>query len=279
MQALRLHVLVARYTQRLAVTLKIFFVSAFFNSLLPSNLGGDAIRLVYLRQLRADNWGGPFAMLLLHRASGMFVLLLGAAVYGAIEHERLVRVLHEGGVQARLPLPVLGAAAGAAALLAGAWFALSARQRARVVQRLGGFAANCARALGETGRLPALELLLLTVAFHFTRMLGFYVLIGYAGGSVQLWDLTIVLAVTALAGVVPITVGGLGLVEGAISLTLVLYGVPRGAAFAVAIANRVVLLAGAAAGGLVYLAVRGNAGADARSAPATRAAQHEPPGT
>jgi uncharacterized membrane protein YbhN (UPF0104 family) len=260
-QALRLHVLVARYTERLAVTLKIFFVSAFFNSMLPSNLGGDAIRLVYLRQLRADNWGGPFAMLLLHRASGMFVLLLGAAVYAGVQHERLAAVLRAGGVEAQVPLPALGAGAAAAVLLAALWFALSGQQRARVAGRLRGFAVNCARALAEVGKLVALELLLLTVAFHFMRMLAFYVLVGYAGGSVGLWDLSIVLAVTALAGLVPITVGGLGLVEGAISVTLVLYGVPEEAALAVAIANRAVLLAGAAAGGLVYLAVRGSAGA------------------
>jgi uncharacterized membrane protein YbhN (UPF0104 family) len=255
-QALRLHVLVVRYTERLAVTLKIFFVSAFFNSMLPSNLGGDAIRLVYLRQLRADNWGGPFAMLLLHRASGMLVLLLGAGVYAAIQHDRLAQVLRAGHVDAHVPVQALGLGALALVLAAGAWFALSGRQRSRIAERVRGFVRNCADALVQVGGVVALELLVLTVAFHFTRMLAFHTIVQYAGERIALWDLSIVLAVTALAGVVPLTAGGLGLVEGAISVTLGLYGVSEGAALAVAIANRVVLLAGAALGGLVYLAVR-----------------------
>jgi glycosyltransferase 2 family protein len=256
MQALRLHVLVVRYTERLAVTLKIFFVSAFFNSMLPSNLGGDAIRLVYLRQLRADNWGGPFALLLLHRASGMLVLLLTAGVYGLVQHQRLAAALRVGHIDKRAPLPALGLAALLLALAALGWFALSSQQRSRLSARLRGFAANSVQALAQVGAKVALELLVLTLAFHFTRMLGFYVIVRYAGESVALWDLSIVLAVTAIAGVIPITAGGLGLVEGAISITLALYGVSEGAALAVAIANRLVLLAGAAAGGLVYLGVR-----------------------
>jgi len=85
-----------------------------------------------------------------------------------------------------------------------------------------------------------------------------------------------VLAVTAIAGVIPITAGGLGLVEGAISMTLALYGVSEGAALAVAIVNRLVLLAGAATGGLVYLAVRAAPAADG-SAHEPQAAQHRPP--
>jgi uncharacterized membrane protein YbhN (UPF0104 family) len=276
MQALRLHVLVARYTERLAVTLKIFFVSAFFNSMLPSNLGGDAIRLVYLRQLRAGNWGGPFALLLLHRASGMATLLLGAGAYAALQHERLAAVLRRGHIETRVPVEAFALAALLMLLLGLAFLALSGQQRSRLTARLRGFAANCAQALSQVGALVAVQLLVLTLAFHFTRMLAFYVIVHYAGESVGLWDLSIVLAVTALAGVIPITAGGLGLVEGAISMTLALYGVSEGAALAVAIANRLVLLVGAAAGGLVYLAVRAAPPADG-SAQQAEAAQHGPP--
>jgi glycosyltransferase 2 family protein len=267
MQALRLHVLVARYTERLAVTLKIFFVSAFFNSILPSNLGGDAIRLMYLRQLRADNWGGPFALLLLHRASGMFVLLFAAAVYAALQHARLAAVLRAGHVQTHVPLPALALAALLLAALVVGWFVLPQELRSRLSASMRGFAANCASALLQVGAPVALGLLVLTLGFHFLRMLAFYVLVHYAGESVGLWDLSIVLAVTALAGVIPITAGGLGLVEGAISITLALYGVSEGAALAVAIANRLVLLVGAAAGGLVYLGAR-----DARGQPSAQEA-------
>jgi uncharacterized membrane protein YbhN (UPF0104 family) len=87
-------------------------------------------------------------------------------------------------------------------------------------------------------------------------MAAFYVLVRYAGQNVDVFDLLIVLAATAIAGVVPITVGGLGLMEGAIGATLALFGVGPGAAFAVAAANRLVMLASSATGGLGYLRSR-----------------------
>jgi len=60
--------------------------------------------------------------------------------------------------------------------------------------------------------------------------------------------------------VIPISVGGLGLMEGAISVTLGLFGVSQGAAFAAAAANRLVMWLGAAIGGLVYLGSRDGEG-------------------
>jgi uncharacterized protein (TIRG00374 family) len=256
LQALRLHVLVARYTRSLALTFKIFFVSAFFNIMLPSNVGGDAIRLMYLRKLGADGWGGPIVLLMLHRLTGMLVLLLAAGVYAAFSLPHLQSVLHAANVQTHLPLSSLaaGAVCVGAALLA--WFALSTRYRERLHGIVQKFAAECREGFVQIGAGNMSVLLLLTAAFHAVRMFAFFVLVGYAGERIAPFDALIVLAATALAGVVPITVGGLGLMEGAISTTLVLFGVTPGAAVAVAIANRLIMLVGAATGGIVYLGSR-----------------------
>jgi uncharacterized membrane protein YbhN (UPF0104 family) len=251
LQALRLHPLVARYTGSLRTTFAVFMVGAFFNTMLPSNVGGDAVRLLYLRRMRADNWGGPFAMLMLHRASGMGVLLVAAVVHGIVEHQRLSRVL--SGVELSLSGPSLWALAlvGLAACAAlGRWLARSGHPLAR---RLRTFLADCWRATSEVGLASTLLLLVLTACFHLVRMLAFVVLVRYTGQSIGFWDLLPVLTATALAGVVPLTVGGLGLMEGAISVTLALFGVGEAAAVATALANRAVLLVSAAIGGVVYV--------------------------
>lgn len=273
LQALRLHVLVARYTQSVLLTFKIFFVSAFFNTMLPSNVGGDAVRLLYLRKLQAQSWGGPFVLLMLHRFTGMMVLLVAAGAYALASWDRIAAVLGAAHVQAFVPVAAL---TWGAALLVGlvvGWLVLSTRLRTKIAGPLRRFAGECRDGLRELGMRRVIELLLLTVAFHVVRMLAFYVLVQYAGQSIALLDILIVLAATAIAGVIPISVGGLGLMEGAISVTLGLFGVSQGAAFAAAAANRLVMWLGAAIGGLVYLGSRdgeGVAAAIGTSAPAER---------
>jgi len=258
LQALRLHPLIARYTQSLAATFVVFMVGAFFNTMLPSNVGGDAVRLLYLKRMRAENWGGPFAMLMLHRAAAMGVLLLAAGVHAALNAPRLARVLAavelDSGFAAQLrPATVIAALLGLLLLAVVAWV-LAGRFRARIAARVRRFAADCWAAVREVGWAAAALLLALTALFHFTRMLAFYLLIRATGESIALFDLLPVLAATALAGVVPLTVGGLGLMEGAISMTLTVFGVAETAAIAAAIANRAVLLVSAAIGGVVYVA-------------------------
>jgi glycosyltransferase 2 family protein len=257
LQALRLHPLVARYTQSIAATFVVFMVGAFFNTMLPSNVGGDAVRLLYLKRMRAENWGGPFAMLMLHRAAAMGVLLLAAGIHAALNAPRLARVLAgvelDPRIAAQLRPATLLAVLLALALLSALAWALAGRFRARIATRVRRFAAECWAALRELGWGPAALLLALTALFHFVRMLAFYILIRCTGQSIALFDLLPVLAATALAGVVPLTVGGLGLMEGAISVTLTLFGVAETAAIGAAIANRAVLLVSAAIGGVVYV--------------------------
>jgi uncharacterized membrane protein YbhN (UPF0104 family) len=269
LQALRLHVLVARYTQSVWLTFKIFFVSAFFNTMLPSNVGGDAVRLLYLRRLQAQSWGGPFVLLMLHRFTGMLVLLVAAGAYALASWERIARVLRAAQVEAFLPLGSLAWGAVLLCAAAGAWLALSTRHRARLAALLRRFGAECTDGLRRVGLRATIELLVLTTSFHVVRMLAFYVLVQYAGQSIRMFDVLIVLAATAIAGVIPISVGGLGLMEGAISVTLGLFGVSQGAAFAAAAANRLVMWLGAAIGGLVYLGSRDGVSVSAAVAPAS----------
>jgi uncharacterized protein (TIRG00374 family) len=256
LQALRLHVLCARYTGSVRASFVVFMVGAFFNTMLPSNVGGDAVRLLYLKRMRAENWGGPFAMLMLHRATGMGVLLIAAGIQAALDWQRLALALasvalDRSGPRIAPSLLVLGAVV--VLVLAAAVAALVLRYRTQVMTRVRRFASECWDATRELGWAAATSLIALTVLFHFVRMLAFYELVRCMGGTIGLLDLLPVLASTALAGVVPLTVGGLGLMEGAISVTMVLFGVPQSVAIASAVWNRVVLLASAAIGGVTYV--------------------------
>jgi glycosyltransferase 2 family protein len=249
----RLHLLIRGFSVSVATSLKIFYVGALFNNLLPSNIGGDAIRLVYLKNLKSDNWGTPFMLLLLYRVSGMFVLVLGGLVYIAIEHRRLRSLLAAQGLLVHVSETMLWV--GLIALLSAAGVALLMLRKLsdRMRDQALGFLRNCRTGIAMLSPRDLVGLVTHTVLLHAFRMLSFYYLALYLGQYVSMWDLVFVVSATAVAAVLPITVAGLGIIEGSISGLLVMYGVDTSAGVAIALANRAVLLLLAAIGGVVYV--------------------------
>lgn len=264
-QALRLHVLVADYTGGLATSLRLFFVGAFFNNLLPSNVGGDAVRLLYLRRMGDGDWAAPLARLLVHRATGILALLIGFLAYAPLRLGRLTQALDklmgatDAAPQAAMAddrwMPWLAVAALCSAALALSVLLMHPRL-APLRARLGAFVRRFSAALATIPAPTLTALAGLTVAFHGMRMVGLHFALRFAGASIDVWDLVPVLAVTAVVALVPLTVGGLGLVEGSLGAGLALFGVPTEAAVAAALLHRVGLLLVAFAGGGVYLAER-----------------------
>lgn len=252
----RLHLLMKGYAVSIKTSLKIFYVGALFNNLLPGNIGGDAIRLIYLKNLKADNWGTPFMLMLLYRLSGLFVLVLGGLVYIAIEHQRLLALLQAQHLLLSLSTRtwLLGFSALVVVAIVGvlALRRLSEKLRTRAL----GFLRNCGAAFGMLSLRDRFSLVTHTVLLHLFRMFAFYYLVMYLGQHVSMWDLVFVISATAVAAVLPITVAGLGVMEGSISGLLTMYGVDPSAAVAVALVNRAVLLLLAAIGGVVYVATR-----------------------
>jgi uncharacterized protein (TIRG00374 family) len=255
-QAWRLHVLIASYTQSVWLSTRIFFIGAFFNNVLPSNVGGDAVRLVYLRGLRGGSWAEPLALLLLHRLSGIAVIVLVALLYAPFDAERIaatLSVLVPRSVEMTLMVlafvgvPLVGLAT-ALLLPSGLRNALWKKSRELLTR--------CSHALAEVSAAGHLALVVLTLGYHAARMLGFYLIVAFMGGQVGFGDLIIVMAVTAVVALVPVTVGALGVMEGSITVLLGLYGVSPTAALAVALLNRFVLLLNAAVGGVLYLVGR-----------------------
>lgn len=253
----RLHLLIKGYTDGIATSLKIFYVGALFNNFLPSNIGGDAIRLMYLKTLRRDNWGGPFALLLLYRVSGFALLVAGGLIYIVFEHARVLQLLEAQhvfvsfGARTWLIAGVLAVVGLVAAVV------VLRRLSDKVRTRIFGFLRNCQTALGELSTGDIVQLVLQTALFHGFRLLSFYYLILYLGQYVSLWDLVLVISATAIVAVLPVSVAGLGVTEGSITLLLTMYGVSPSAAVAIALVNRAVMLFLAAIGGVVYLTHRG----------------------
>lgn len=257
-QALRLHVLVVRYTGGLPSTLRLFFVGVFFNNLLPSNVGGDAVRLLYLRNLAGGQWKGPLSMLMLHRVSGLMALLGLCGVYLLLFWRRMLEVGQKIELAWVPPtwaywVVLLGGPLVLAGLLA---LLLRTAKGRNLAGRISGLWRSFVEAYRSLSRSERLWLIGLTLALHISRTVAFYWALLYCGAVVQPWDVIPVLTLGALLALLPITVGGLGVLEGSLTVGLGLFGVAAGPAVAAALLQRLSMVALALIGGLVYATER-----------------------
>jgi uncharacterized membrane protein YbhN (UPF0104 family) len=225
-----------------------YFVGMFFNLLLPTSVGGDAVRAVYLN----NKSGRPMAAILSvlsDRLSGLLVLL-GVACVAAI--------------LCPVPLPpwaklAVGGAASAAVvgLLLTPWLAKAACGLTDTdrFHRLGRFAASVRDALGVYRRQPRLlaSSTALSVVVQVSSVLQ-VALLGTALGLDVPWAVYGVAApMVALFTLLPVSLNGMGVREAAMAAFLAPAGVPPGMAVTVAFLWFLVQTAAGLVGALVYL--------------------------
>jgi uncharacterized protein (TIRG00374 family) len=235
----------------------LYFVGMFFNLLLPTSIGGDAVRAVYLNAGSGRRTAALLSVLL-DRLSGLLVLLAVACV-SAVAYPLPVWVR----------LAVGGAAAGAIVFLAvlPASTKLLARLdatgtgwRHRLLAKIRHVAISLREAFGLFARRPrevaasALLSLLVQVAgvvqvWLIGRALGLHVPIGVFGVAVPM---------VALLTLLPVSVSGMGVREAGMVLFLQPAGVAVGPAVTVAFLWFCVQTAGGLCGAGVYLFTSGS---------------------
>jgi uncharacterized protein (TIRG00374 family) len=232
----------------------LYFVGMFFNLLLPTSIGGDAVRAVHLNAGSGRRTAALLSVLL-DRLSGLFVLLALACV-AALAYP--------------LPLPLgvglaVGGAAGGAILflavvpastkLLARLDATGTGRRHRLLAKIRHVASSLHEAFGLFARRPrevaasALLSLLVQIAgviqvWLIGRALGLDVPIGVFGVAVPM---------VALLTLLPVSVSGMGVREAGMVLFLQPAGVAVGPAVTVAFLWFCVQTAGGLCGAVVYL--------------------------
>jgi len=190
----------------------IYFVGMFFNLFLPTSVGGDAVRAVYLANGSGRRVAAVFSVLL-DRASGLFVLIGLACAAAAVSPVALPP-------QLRLMIWCMGAGAAAALVV----LPLTARALCRVTG--GGKVRRAARAAVEAMALfrtrPAL--LIGTTSLSITVQVLNAAVLALVGLALRL-DVPVVYyglaaPLVTLFTLVPVSLNGMGLREGGMVLVL-----------------------------------------------------------
>jgi uncharacterized protein (TIRG00374 family) len=241
-EAIRLQAMFAGAGLGFATALRITFVGLFAGSITPGAIGAEAYRLQALSR-EGQGLVTPLVKLALLRTLGVASIVLVAAAAMVAAPERFVElVVALSWPMAALPtaaLGVLAVVAVASLVLAGS--ARSGRV-SRAVRQAGGALASLRR-----GQLAAV--VLVSVAATLLRGLSLLLLVQSCGGSQPFTHLLVLVGVSVLASVLPISVGGLGVQEGVIAGYLAVLGMPADSAVAVALLSRGVSWVLAAAGG------------------------------
>jgi hypothetical protein len=228
-----------------------YFIAMFFNNFLPTSIGGDGYRIYKTLDNQRSKTAAVLAVFM-ERLSGIASLLVIGVVCGAIGY------FQDGHPLSRLALyaGVVGAAVGLPLL---AMLIHPRTQRwIRSRPRLPGVIRSALEHLDDYGRRPRLSALVVLVSFgfHLFTLAWWLLLVRALGGSLSLTDLAVVAAVLSIVAVIPLSINGIGLVDGSFIYLSGQFGLDYDTALMFMLAQRALLIPISLAGGLLYLAQR-----------------------
>lgn len=227
---------------------RLYFTSMFLNNFLPTSIGGDGYRIYRtLKNQRSKTIA--FLAVFMERLSGIASLLIIGFFAALIGHSIDANAL------SRMTVIV-----GVAALVVGAPFLVLAFNRRFVswlmsLRRFPDLLRNVVDYLGDYRREPGRtwRAVLVSFGFHFFTVWWLMLLIDASGGSIQYYEVAVVCAMLSVVAVIPLSINGLGLVDGAFIYLVGFYGVHYEVALMTALLQRALMLPISLTGGLLYL--------------------------
>lgn len=245
--------------------LRLALIGLFFNLFVPGGVGGDLIKMVYMKKEAGDRYPQALLTVLLDRLLGLAGLLMLAVVALGMNGGMIAASTTE----MRHIMTVVGVAS-AGGLLCGlmflAWPLFSRLNVFRgVARRLPVSVVSVATKVGEAldllraAPLKLFGLLLLSTVGHLTATVGVYLVsrgIG-GGGELSFFECLLATQLANLVAAVPLTPGGLGGRDLVMSLLLRSAGASAGLAGSVPVLISVLLISWSLVGGLALLWERG----------------------
>lgn len=225
-----------------------YFVAMFFNNFLPTSIGGDGYR-VWRTFDNARSRTSAILAVLVERLSGILTLLfigLIGAVIGWFSHGHVLSAWYAifglaGLVLGSIVLGWLFAFGGLQRLLE--WRSLPEKLRI-VIEHLDDYRQNPAASVRAIG--------LISVIFHAVSLFWMGLLLRSVGDSISLTDLALVAAIISVVTVIPLSINGIGVVDGSFIWLTGQFGVSYEAALGAMLLQRALLIPISLVGAWLY---------------------------
>ena len=236
---------------RFADLVRWYFIAQFFNNFLPTSIGGDGFR-VYRTYSRRRYRSTAFLVVFMERLSGLAALLvLGWIAAGWM-------VVGSGDAFSRRVF-LGGTAIGVAsviALLVLVW--LVRRYGAAVASRLPSIVTNVLEHARDYRRNPraTARALLTAFGFHLSALLWTWCLARAVGADISFAALLVVMSLVSVVSVLPLSINGIGLVDGAFIVLAGQYGMDHESGLTFVLLQRALVALVSVIGMLFYLLER-----------------------
>jgi uncharacterized protein (TIRG00374 family) len=250
---LRSHGLIMSFHEEL----RAYWVGSFYSNYLPTNVGGDVVRMVMLRRLGRS--AEVAASIVMERATGLVVLLILSAIGLTI---RPVYFDVRGALFFLWFAIAVGIAlVSALTVLSGSlnkWLLAAPFIKAIRIQQLITKMGKLSSAIEHyRGDAPAVALsLLLSIPFYIVIMIFQFLLLLAVGADVTFLEVAAIAPIIPLVSLLPVSVNGLGVAEVAFILFYTQAGVLPEQALAAAVLRRVFNLIVSLVGGVYWVADR-----------------------
>jgi glycosyltransferase 2 family protein len=251
--SLRLKYILAGYN--IAVKLRVAFdlnwIGGFFNNFLPTSVGGDLYRIVFLNRLYPQQPAQVVAAVVLDRGLALLAMLLIAGLSSLLFVGEVIP--STWSVVAIYSMGIV--------LLVVSFFVLFADHQLRLGYTSKYTAANRiingVNVLLSYPRKKALLMSLVTsLLFVGWNILAYYFLFLAFNSHVSFLVLVFVIPLVSLAGLIPISINAIGVTEGAAILLFGQFGFAPELILSTFLAARVLLLLCSATGGIAFLLTR-----------------------
>jgi uncharacterized protein (TIRG00374 family) len=237
---------------RLLAVLRAYYMGAFFNNFLPTSIGGDVVKVH-----RISQQGVPLAhataAVVVERGTGVMVLVAAAGAVAVFAGGLFQRI--ELG-PARWPLAAFSAGTFAAlALLYALWRGrlkgwLKARPQGRITGKLYGFVESFFLFHDNPGVIA--WALMLSAVFYAIVAANLFIVCSAIGAHLSAADAALITPLVRVPEVLPISLGGLGVRESALTWCLAHLGPSAAQGAGAALLLRFINWIHSAVGGLLY---------------------------
>lgn len=231
------------------VSLYRYYLSAtFFNNFLPTSIGGDGYRL-YRTMKNPTSRAGAVSALLVERITGLTALIFVGSVGAFV-----------GSLKSGEAVPWISLLFGGLALAVVAVLLWTVSRSSRVGYLLkwkpiAGISEKLLVLVNDFRRLPKklVQVGVISIGFYLFLLTYRLLLIYAAGSSISWFNLAVAVSVSTVVALIPISINGLGLMDGSFLYLLVHYGVATEHAVIVTLLIRVLQVLISLVGGVIYV--------------------------
>jgi len=218
-------------------------VSGFWGAFFPSGIGADGIKLLYLKEELKSNWKKILKVIVIERVYGLSLFFMYISVFAALNYEKLL--MYFGHLELKISNTAVVFMAGAIVVM----LLLVIYKRSKMAgigQYFNIFSL-------DTNLYQVAYIYIVTFVFQAFRVTCLYLLTNVYSSNISIFDVGFVLSITAVLSMLPISIGAIGVREGAISIGLILFGLNKEAAIAISIMFRIIITLETVIGGFLYV--------------------------